>query len=48
MQVRRLEIVELSDGGMKLLATAAAAISYVCPMHPEVVSDPARPLSDVR
>ena len=25
--------------GMKLLATAAPAAGYACPMHPEVVSD---------
>ena len=33
--------------GMKLLAVAAPA-SYVCPMHPEVVSEHARPLPEVR
>ena len=25
--------------GMKLLATATAAVSYACPMHPDVTSD---------
>ena len=34
--------------GMKLLATAARRTTYACPMHPEVVSDDARPLPPVR